>query len=362
VIGLAKISIQHHPEELDMSAATFEFSRSASLIRQMRGSTLALAPAIAIAAAALLATPGLAPAQAFPNKPVKLLVPFGPGSGTDTIARVVAEGLSEHLKVPVIVDNREGAGGLVGTKAAMGMPADGYTVVAISNAFLIAPQLFKTAPYDAVRDFTALSRVAAMPMTIVVGANSPFKSMKDLIDFMKANPGKASFATSGKGAQSQLEVEYIKQQLGLTAVDIPYKSTTAAISDTITNTVSFYMPVFPPVASNVAGGKMRALAIGAPARLAATPDIPTFAEATGISGYAPTAWFGYVVVAGTPADAIARLDQGMAHAGTLAKVREKIQGVGANMAVSSAKDFSNELRTESDKWSKLITALGMRTD
>lgn len=328
--------------------------QATSVLRAVGGAAVVAAAALAGVA------PLTAAAQAFPNRPVKLLVPFGPGSGTDTIARVVAEGLSENLRVPVVVDNREGAGGLVGTKAAMTMPADGYTIVAISNAFLIAPQLFKAAPYDPVRDFTALSKVAAMPMTIVVGATSPFKTMQDLIDYMKANPGKASFATSGKGAQSQLEVEYIKQQLGLSAVDIPYKSTTAAISDTITNTVSFDMPVFPPVASNVTGGKMRALAIGAPTRLAATPDIPTCIEATGISGYVPTSWFGYVVVAGTPTDAIARLDQGMAFAASLSKVREKIQGVGANMAVSSAKDFSAELRAEADKWGKLITTLNMR--
>jgi tripartite-type tricarboxylate transporter receptor subunit TctC len=328
-------------------------------LKRIRASAMVAAVTAAIAVSAL---PQAAIAQAFPNKPVKLLVPFGPGSGTDTIARVVADGLSENLKVPVIVENREGAGGLVGTKAAMTMPADGYTVVAISNAFLIAPQLFKSAPYDAVRDFTALSKVAAMPMTIVVGASSPFKTMKDLIDYMKANPGKASFATSGKGAQSHLEIEYIKQQLGLNAVDIPYKSTAAAIGDTISNTVTFYMPVFPPVASNVGSGKLRALAIGAPSRLPATPDIPTYVEATGIQGYVPTSWFGYVVVAGTPADAIARLDQGMAFAATLPKVREKIQGVGANMAVSPSKEFSAELKAESDKWGKLITTLGMRTE
>jgi tripartite-type tricarboxylate transporter receptor subunit TctC len=337
-------------EDFDMALAT---------LKRIRASTMVMAVTAAIAVSAL---PQTAAAQAFPNKPVKLLVPFGPGSGTDTIARVVAEGLSENLKVPVIVENREGAGGIVGTKAAMTMPADGYTVVAISNAFLIAPQLFKSAPYDAVRDFTALSKVAAMPMTIVVGASSPYKTMKDLIDYIKANPGKASFATSGKGAQSHLEIEYIKQQLGLNAVDIPYKSTAAAIGDTISNTVTFYMPVFPPVASNVGSGKLRALAIGAPSRLAATSDIPTYAEATGIPGYVPTSWFGYVVVAGTPADAIARLDQGMAFAATLPKVREKIQGVGANMAVSPSKEFSAELKAEADKWGKLITTLGMRTE
>lgn len=303
-----------------------------------------------------------AQAQAWPSKPVRLLVPFGPGSGTDTIARVIAEGLSENLKVPVVVENREGAGGIVGTQAAMRMPADGHTVLAISNVFLIAPQLFKNPPYDAARDFAALSKVASMPMTIVVSAQSPFKTMKDLIDYIRANPGKASFATSGKGAQSHLEIEYIKQQLGLDAVDVPYKSTGAAIGDTISNTVAFYMPVFPPVASNVASGKLRALAIGAPARLPATPNIPTYIEATGIPNYVPTSWFGYTVAAGTRADIIAKLEHGIAYAATLPKVRERIQGVGANMSVVPSREFSAEIRVEAEKWGKLINALGMRTD
>ena len=171
------------------------------------------------------------------------MVTFGPGSGTDIIARVIAEGLSEHLKVPVVVENREGAGGVVGIKAAMALPADGYTLVAIANTFLIAPQLFKTMPYDPTRDFTPLARVASMPMALVVGAQSPFKAMRDLIDYIKANPGKTSFATSGKGAQSHIEIEYVKQQLGLNSVDIPYKNTGGAITDTMGGLVTFYMTV-----------------------------------------------------------------------------------------------------------------------
>ena len=301
-------------------------------------------------------------AQSFPNKPVRFLVPFGPGTGTDIMARIIAEGLGDQLKQPVVVENREGAGGVVGTVAVRNAPADGYTVLAISNAFLIAPQLAKAAPYDAIRDFTPVAKVAYVPLTIVVGASSPFKTMKDLIDYMRANPGKASFATSGKGAQSQLEVEYIKQVFGLSAVDVPYKSTASAVADTMTNTVAFYMPGFSAMSSNIAAGKLRALAIGAPQRLSNVPDVPTFIEATGIRNYNPAAWLGYTVAAGTPADSVSRLEEGIIRTTSVPAVREKIAGASAYLSVVNSRDYGVEMRAESEKWGKLINELGLKTD
>ncbi len=301
-------------------------------------------------------------AQGFPNKPVRILVPFGPGTGTDIMARIIAEGLTEQLKQSVIVENREGAGGVVGTVAVRNAPADGYTVLAISNAFLIAPQLAKVAPYDPIRDFTPVAKVAYVPLTIVVGASSPFKAIKDLLDYMKANPGKASFATSGKGAQSQLEVEYIKQVFGLSAVDVPYKSTASAVADTMTNTVAFYMPGFGAMSSNIAAGKLRALAIGAPQRLPNFPDIPTFIEATGIRNYNPAAWLGYMVAAGTPADSVSRLEEGIIRTTAVPAVREKIAGASAYLSVVNSRDYGAEMRAEYDKWAKLINELNLKTD
>ena len=323
----------------------------------MRSAALTLACALA---GICVGSP--AQAQGFPNKAVRILVPFGPGTGTDIMARIIAEGLTEQLKQSVIVENREGAGGVVGTVAVRNAPADGYTVLAISNAFLIAPQLAKAAPYDPIRDFTPVAKVAYVPLTIVVGASSPFKTMKDLIDYMRANPGKASFATSGKGAQSQLEVEYIKQVFGLSAVDVPYKSTASAVADTMTNTVAFYMPGFGAMSSNIAAGKLRALAIGAPQRLPNVPDVPTFIEATGIRNYNPAAWLGYTVAAGTPADSVSRLEEGIIRTTSVPAVREKIAGASAYLSVVNSRDYGVEMRAESEKWGKLINELGLKTD
>lgn len=327
--------------------------------RAMNFSAAVMALAMGVAGAIM---PQSAVAQAWPARPIKLMVTFGPGSGTDIIARVIAEGLSEHLKVPVVVENREGAGGVVGVKAAMAQPADGYTLVAIANTFLIAPQLYKSMPYDPTRDFTPLARVASMPMALVVGAQSPFKTMKDLVDHIKANPGKTSFATSGKGAQSHLEIAYVMQQLGLNSVDIPYKNTGGAITDTMGGLVTFYMTVFPAVTPNLTAGKLRALAVGAPSRLPGFPDIPTYVEATGIADYVPTAWFGYGVLNGTPADIVAKLNEGIVAATNLPRVREKIQGVGASVSVAQPRELAAQMRVEADRWSNLVSALGMRTD
>lgn len=301
-------------------------------------------------------------AQSFPSKPVRFLVPFGPGTGTDTMARIIAEGLSEQLKQSVIVENREGAGGVVGTVAAKNAPADGYTVLAISNAFLIAPQLSKSPPYDPIRDFTAVAKVAFIPLTLVVGAGSPFRTMKDLIDHMRANPGKLSFATSGKGAQSQLEVEFIKQQFGLKAVDVPYKSTASAVADTMSNTVAFYLPGFGAMSANIAAGKLRALAIGSPQRLPSAPDVPTFIEATGIRNYSPAAWLGYTVATGTPPEAVAKLEDGIQRATTVPAVRERIAKASAYLSVLGSRDYQAEMSAEAEKWGRLIGELGLKGD
>jgi tripartite-type tricarboxylate transporter receptor subunit TctC len=328
-------------------------------LKHIREFAVALTASTAIA---VIAMPQLARAQGFPTKPIRLLVPFGPGSGTDIVARIMAEGLTEQLKQPVVVENREGAGGVVGAVAVKNSPADGYTLLAISNAFLIAPQLAKTAPYDPIRDFTAVAKFAFVPLTLVVGASSPHKTMKDLIAFMKANPGKVSFATSGKGAQSQLEVEFIKQQFGLKAEDIPYKSTAAAVADTLSGTVAFYLPGFGPMSSNIAAGKLRALAVGAPQRLPGWPDIPTFIEATGIRNYSPAAWLGYTVPAGTPADVVARLEDGIIKTTGVASVREKVAKASAYFSVLGAREYQTEMAAEAEKWGKLIGELNLKTD
>ena len=305
---------------------------------------------------------GALQAQAFPSKPIRLVVPYSAGSGTDTASRIAAEGMSEILKQPVLVENREGAGGAVGTQAVARAPADGYTIVSTTNSYLINGLLSRKPPYEPLKDLIALARQSYNPLALLVGGDSQFKTFKQLVDYMKANPGKVSFATSGKGAQSQLEVEYIKGLFGLQAVDIPYKSTASATTDTMTGVVAFYMTGFATTFPHIASGRLRALAVGSAQREPDAPDVPTFIEATGVQGYLPAAWFGYAAPAATPPEIVAILENSIVRTLNGSVAREKIIKQKSRLWVQGSREFGAEVRAEYEKWSKLINELNLKTD
>jgi tripartite-type tricarboxylate transporter receptor subunit TctC len=317
---------------------------------------------VAVAGLLTLAS-GTLLAQAFPSKPIRIIVPFSPGSGTDIHTRIAAEGMADVLKQPVIVENREGAGGAIGTQLVARAPADGYTLGHITNAFLINSVMPKKPLYDAMRDFVPVARQSMNPLALLVGADSQFRTFRQLIDFMKANPGKLSFATSGVGAQSHLEVEFIKGAFGrLQAQDVPYKSTVGATTDTITGVVAFYMTGFATTYPQIAAGKLRALAVGSLTREADAPDVPTFVEATGIAGYAPASWFGYVAPAGTPADVVATLEASILKTMNGAVAREKTAKQRSKLWLAGSKEFEADLRVEYQRWAKLVDELNLKTD
>ena len=327
-------------------------------------STVTRIALLAVAASTMAAfLPSQAQAQSFPNRPVRVLVPFGPGSGADIVVRFVADGLQSQLNQPVVVENRDGASGILGAQTVQRAPADGYTVMGVPGpTYLIAPLLSKAAAVDPIHDFTAVAKVAYVPMIMVTSSQSQFKTMKDLLGYMKANPGKVSYATSGKGAQGHLEAEYISRFHGLSGTDIPYKSSATSVADTVSNTVAFYITGYGSVAANISAGKLRALAIGAPARLPVIADVPTFIEATGIPNYVPTSWFGFVVRAGTPADVVQKLEEAILRTAATPAVREKIQGTGAYMSPMPGKEWAAEMAAENDKLAKLITQLNLKND
>lgn len=318
--------------------------------------------AAALALAGLVAAaPVAVHAQAFPSRPIKLVIPFGPGSGTDTIARALGEQLSSQLGVPVVPENREGAGGVIGTQQALRAPADGYTIVMVSNALTIAPQLYVQPPFDPVADVTPIAKAAAMPLSFAVSAKSPFKSLREVIDFAKANPGKLSFATSGKGSQSQLEVEYIKQVFNVQMTDVPYKSVGQAMTDLISDTVSFYFPIFPGAQAQMKSGNVRVLAVGSSKRVASSPDVPTFIEALNMPGYVPAAWFGLAAPKGTPPEVVRRLSDETLKALAAPRLRERLEGMGAEVTPQPSAEFGAEIRAEQEKWTKVIAPLNLKT-
>lgn len=312
------------------------------------------------ALAAFTMAPLHALAQGYPAKPIKMIVAYGPGSGADIVGRILADQLSQQMKVSVVVENRDGAGGAIGTTMAAKSPADGYTLLMAPTTLTVSPALQATASYDPVKDFTPVTRVAIQPMTIVTSLEAPYRNFKELMAYAKANPGKLSYGTSGKGSPSHLEMEMIKRMRGLEIPDVPYKSFGNAITDTINGQVSFYFPTFPAALPHIKGGKVRALAVGSPERAPQAPEIPTIAEELGVPGYEVSVWYGVVAPAGVPPDVVARLHGEIVTALQVPSVRERIAATGAVISVAAPDQFAAQIRSETTKWTKLVHELGLK--
>lgn len=313
---------------------------------------------------AILAACALVPldaaAQAYPSKPIKMIVAYGPGSGADIVGRILAERLTQQLGQTVVIENRDGAGGSIGTNVAAKSPADGYTILMAPTTLTVSPALQATPSYDPVKDFTAITRVAIQPMTIVTSIDSPFNNFKDVMAYAKANPGKLSYGTSGKGAPSHLEMEMINQLKGLKMQDVPYKSFGSAITDAISGQVSFYFPTFPAALPHIKGGKVKALVVGSPERAPQAPNIPTFAEELGIPGYEVSVWYGVVAPAGVPREIVNRLHGEIAKALEDPSVRQRILDTGALVSMAPPDKFAAQIRSETAKWSKMVKDLDLK--
>lgn len=303
---------------------------------------------------------GNAMAQDYPQKPIRLIVPFGPGSGADTIGRIVAERLGEELKGTVVVDNREGAGGAIGAASAAKSVADGYTLLLGVTTTVVSPHLQANAPYDPVKDFAPVAKVAELPLLMIAAPDAPYKSLKELIVYAKQNPGKLTYATSGKGSPSHLSVELIRRATGIEVVDVPYKSVGQATTDLISGQVSFYFPAVTGATQFVQSGKARGLALGATKRSPALPDVPTVEEETGIKGLEVITWYGIVAPAGTPKPIIDRLSAATLKIMASSDVQQQIRKTGADVAVAGAEEFGTLIRADSAKYGKLISDLGLR--
>ena len=315
------------------------------------------AVAAAVSFTALAAFPTVASADAYPSKSIKMIVAYGPGSGADIVGRILADQLSKQMNVSVVVENRDGAGGSIGTTLASKAPADGYTILMAPTTLTVSPALQANPTYDPVKDFTPVTRVAIQPMTIVTSLNAPYNNLRELIAYAQANPGRISYGTSGKGSPSHLEMEMIRSMLGLQMQDVPYKSFGNAISDTISGQVSFYFPTFPAALPHIKGGKVKALAVGSPERAPQAPEIPTIAEELGKPGYEVSVWYGVVVPAGTPEPIVTRLHTEIARALDVPAVREKIAATGAIVSIAPPEKFSQQVKSETVKWTKMVKDL-----
>ncbi len=319
-----------------------------------RRSLVAAAAAVSILAAAPF---GLAQAQSgYPDKPIRLIVPFPPGGGTDVVSRIVGDKLSSTLGWKVVVENKAGAGGTVGLDAAAKSKPDGYTIVMGQTSNLsIAPSLMSGLPYDPVKNFTPVTLVDAAPLAITVGANSPVKSMADLVNAAKANPGKLLFASPGNATVAHLAGEYFQKVAGIKYTHVPYKGTAQALPDVISGRASFFVASLESAMSPVKSGQLRAIAVTSAKRAPQWPDVPTVAE-SGYPGFEATTWFGILVPAGTPEPIVARLTTEITKVLQMPDVKERL---GGELTTGPAA-FSALIKTDHDKWAGVIKEAGIK--
>jgi tripartite-type tricarboxylate transporter receptor subunit TctC len=312
------------------------------------------------AAAALM--PAAALAQDYPVKPIRFIVPFPPGGGNDTIARMLGQRITTSTGQQVLVDNRPGAGGTIGAEAAARAPADGYTMFLAGVATHgINPNLRRKLPYDPVKDFDAVSLIASAPLLVVVHPSMPAKSVKELIGLAKAKPGVINYASNGNGSSSHMAVELFNMMTGTRMTHIPYKGLAAALTDLLSGEVQVMFSSAVAALPQVKAGRLRALAMTGARRSPAIADIPTVAEA-GVAGYEHGSWYGVVVPAGTPRHAIDRLSKEIQAIVKSAEITSRLNDEAVIPVGSTPEAFDKHIRSELARWAKVIKAAKIELD
>jgi tripartite-type tricarboxylate transporter receptor subunit TctC len=304
---------------------------------------------------------GAASAQTYPNRNVRLIVPFGAGGPTDVIARVVAQKLGDAFGQQVVVENIPGAGGNTGVAMAAKAAPDGYTILVVSTGFMVNPSMYAKVPYDPVKDFAPVTLVAASPNVVAVHPSFPAKSLKELIELVKANPGKYSFAQPSTGSTPHLAGELMKQQYKLDLVTVPFNSAALAINSTIGNHTPIAFTALPPAMSNIKEGKLRGLAVLAGRRAAALPEVPTNAEA-GVPGLESDTLTGIVAPAGTPKEIVARWRDEVARMVAMPDVKQRLETLGFGPVASTPEEFGARIKAEMARWGKVVKDAGIRAD
>ncbi len=299
--------------------------------------------------------------QVFPSKPIRIIAPFPPGAGTDTLARTLAGPLSKALGQSVIVENRPGAGTVVGTEVAARAPGDGHTVLIVANSFTINPAVRSKLPYDAQKDFTGVARMASTPMIFAVHPSLPAKSIKELIALARARPGELSYASSGAGTGHHLAGELFKSLAKIDLIHVPYQGGAPAAIAVIGGHTSILLVNILSVATHLPSGRLRALAVTSPERADVLKDVPTVAE-SGFPGFDTSVWYGSVVPSSTPKDAVNRLSTEILRALQLAEVKDVVNKVGLNVAGLPAAEFDAFLRAELRSNEKIARAVKLRLD
>ena len=309
-----------------------------------------------IALLSLLALSFAASAQ-YPNKPIHLIVPFGPGGFTDVAARILQKELQPVLGQAVIVENKPGAGSTIGTDFVAKAPPDGYNLVMISTTHVISPHLYKTVPYDPIRDFTPVMKLAEGPYVLVVNAATPYKSVADLIAAAKAKPGTIDYASSGNGSSQHLVGALFTTMSGAQLNHVPYKGSNQAMQDVLGGVVPVSFVGMPNALPNIASGKIRALAVTTKKRDPQMPNVPTMDEA-GVKGYDATIWLALLAPKGTPADVVKTLNAAVTKVLSTPDAKKLMATAGVDVAPSSPEELEKLMTSELDRWGKVVKATG----
>lgn len=303
-----------------------------------------------------------AEAKNFPTKPVRMVVPFGAGSISDILARTISVRMSESFGQQVVVDNRPGAGGNIGSDVVAKAPPDGYTILlGAASVLAINSSLFANMPFDQATAFAHITQVSSNTNVLVVNPALPAKSVKELIAYGKSNPGKLTFASSGAGGSIHLSGELFKSMAGIDMVHVAYKASPLAHIDIMGGQVQLMFDGMPTALPQVKAGRLRALGVTAAKRAAQLPDLPTIAEA-GLPGYEAVGWFGFAAPAATPKDVVNRLNKEIVRILNLPEVRERLLAIGAEPVGSSPEAFSKFVKAEMAKWGGIVKRLDLKLD
>ena len=309
----------------------------------------------------MLACVGEAVAQNYPSRTIRMIVPFAAGGPTDVIARIVAQKLSETWGQQIYAENVPGGGGNTGIAMAARAPADGYTILVVSTGFLVNPSMYAKVPYDPIKDFAPVTLVASSPNVLSVYPEVPAKSVRELIDLIKANPGKYSFAQPGTGSTPHLAGELFKLRFGLDLVMVPFNGAALAINSTLGGHTPIAFTALPPAMANIKDGKLRGLALLSLKRAAVLPDLPTMAE-EGVPDQESDTLTGVVAPAGTPPAIVERWNSEIARVVALPETRQRLQDLGFEPVADAPAHFGERIKSEIAKWAKVVHDANIRAD